>query len=306
MISGEALKTALPKNPVRELQESIGAPKIASGKVREIFDLDDCILLVATDRISAFDVVLPGGITGKGAILTQLSRFWFEKTKAIAANHLIDNEGEILEHKLGLSADGQLRSMAVRKLRPLEIECVVRGYLAGSGWASYQKSRSICGIQLPEGLNLASQLPEPIFTPTTKAQEGHDMPVTEEEARDIVGNRVFEQVKSISGELYRFGHELAEKAGIILADTKFEFGLDDDGKLYLIDEALTPDSSRYWEASEWQEGISPASFDKQIVRDYLETLDWDKTDPGPELPEDIVQRTQNRYLQVFGRLTAVG
>ena len=306
MISSEALKTALPKKPVRELQESIGAPKIASGKVREIFDLDDCILLVATDRISAFDVVLPGGITGKGAILTQLSRFWFEKTKAIAANHLIDNDGEILEHKLGLSTDGQLRSMAVRKLRPLEIECVVRGYLAGSGWASYQKSRSICGIQLPEGLNLASQLPEPIFTPTTKAQEGHDMPVTEEKARDIVGNRVFEQVKSISGELYRFGHELAEKAGIILADTKFEFGLDDDGKLYLIDEALTPDSSRYWEASEWQEGISPASFDKQIVRDYLETLDWDKTDPGPELPEDIVQRTQNRYLQVFGRLTAVG
>ena len=306
MISGEALKTALPQKPVRELQESIGAPTIASGKVREIFDLDDCILLVATDRISAFDVVLPGGIRGKGAILTQLSRFWFEKTKAIAANHLIDNEEEILKNKLGLSADGQLRSMAVRKLRPLEIECVVRGYLAGSGWASYQKSRSVCGVQLPKGLNLASQLPEPIFTPTTKAQEGHDMPVTEEEARDIVGNGVFEQVKSISGEVYRFGHELAGEAGIILADTKFEFGLDDDGRLYLIDEALTPDSSRYWEASEWQEGISPASFDKQIVRDYLETLDWGKTDPGPELPEDIVQRTQNRYLEVYSRLTAVG
>ena len=256
MISGTALKTALPKNPARELQESIGAPKIASGKVREIFDLDDCIILVATDRISAFDVILPGGIPGKGAILTQLSRFWFEKTRVIAANHLIDNEDEILKNKLGLSADGQLRSMAVRKLRPLEIECVVRGYLAGSGWASYQKSRSVCGIQLPEGLNLASQLPEPIFTPTTKAQEGHDMPVTEEEARCIVGNRVFEQVKSITGALYRLGHELAGKAGIILADTKFEFGLDDDGRLYLIDEALTPDSSRYWEASEWQEGIS--------------------------------------------------
>lgn len=306
MISGDALELALPKIPVRELQESIEAPKIASGKVREIFDLGERILLVATDRISAFDVVLPGGIPGKGAILTQLSRFWFEKTKDIVANHLIPNEDAFLKDQLGLSADGQLRSMAVKKLRPLEIECVVRGYLAGSGWGSYQKSRSVCGISLPDGLNLASQLPEPIFTPTTKAQAGHDLPITEDEARDIVGNEVFDQVKSKSGELYRFGHELASKAGIILADTKFEFGLDDDGKLYLIDEALTPDSSRYWEASEWREGVSPDSFDKQIVRDYLETLDWDKTYPGPQLPTEIVERTQKRYLEVYSRLTSVG
>jgi phosphoribosylaminoimidazole-succinocarboxamide synthase len=306
MISGDALALALPKIPIRELRESIEAPKIASGKVREIFDLGDRILLVATDRISAFDVVLPGGIPGKGAILAQLSRFWFEKTKDIIANHLIPNEDAFLKDQLGLSADGQLRSMAVKKLRPLEIECVVRGYLAGSGWGSYQKSRSVCGIPLPEGLNLASQLPEPIFTPTTKAQAGHDLPITEKEARDIVGCEVFDQVKMKSEELYRFGHELASKAGIILADTKFEFGLDSDGKLYLIDEALTPDSSRYWEASEWREGISPNSFDKQIVRDYLETLDWNKTDPGPELPAEIVERTQRRYLEVYSRLSSVG
>lgn len=306
MISGDALALALPKIPIRELRESIEAPKIASGKVREIFDLGDRILLVATDRISAFDVVLPGGIPGKGAILTQLSRFWFEKTKDIIANHLIPNEDAFLKDQLGLSADGQLRSMAVKKLRPLEIECVVRGYLAGSGWGSYQKSRSVCGIPLPEGLNLASQLPEPIFTPTTKAQAGHDLPITEKEARDIVGCEVFDQVKMKSEELYRFGHELASKAGIILADTKFEFGLDSDGKLYLIDEALTPDSSRYWEASEWRGGISPNSFDKQIVRDYLETLDWNKTDPGPELPAEIVERTQRRYLEVYSRLSSVG
>ncbi len=305
MISGEALKKALPKVSVRELQESIEAPKLASGKVREIFDLDESILLVATDRISAFDVILPGGIPGKGAILTQLSRFWFERTKSIAPNHLIPNEDEILRDKLGLSEDGQLRSMAVKKLRPLDIECVVRGYLAGSGWGAYQESQSVCGVHLPEGLNLASQLPEPIFTPTTKAQEGHDMPVTEAEAREIVGSGIFDQVKELSEKLYNFGHRLARKAGIILADTKFEFGQDETGKLYLIDEALTPDSSRYWEASEWREGISPASFDKQIVRDYLETLDWDKTDPGPELHYDIVEKTQNRYLEVYSRLTAV-
>ena len=305
MISGEALKKALPKVSVRELQESIEAPKIASGKVREIFDLDESILLVATDRISAFDVILPGGIPGKGAILTQLSRFCFERTKSIAANHLIPNEDELLRDKLGLSEDGQLRSMAVKKLRPLDIECVVRGYLAGSGWGAYQESQSVCGVHLPEGLNLASQLPKPIFTPTTKAQEGHDMPVTEAEAREIVGSGIFDQVKELSEKLYNFGHRLARKAGIILADTKFEFGQDETGTLYLIDEALTPDSSRYWEASEWREGISPASFDKQIVRDYLETLDWDKTDPGPELPYDIVEKTQNRYLEVYSRLTAV-
>ncbi|MDQ8205685.1 phosphoribosylaminoimidazolesuccinocarboxamide synthase [Pelagicoccus sp. SDUM812003] len=306
MISGEDLKAALPKQPVRDLVEPIDAPKIASGKVREIYDLDDAVLLVATDRISAFDVVLPGGIPGRGLILTQLSHFWFEQTKDICPNHIIPNETEILRDQLKLSTDSQLRSMAVRKLKPLEIECVVRGYIAGSGWASYQKDRTVCGIELPDGLQQASQLPEPIFTPTTKASEGHDMPVTANEAASIVGKEIFEKVREVSLKLYQFGHELADKAGIILADTKFEFGLDTVGNLYLIDEVLTPDSSRYWDKAEYQVGTSPASFDKQIIRDYLETLeDWNKTAPGPELPPEIVQRAQSRYLEVYSKLTSV-
>ena len=306
MISGEELKAALPEQPVRDLVENIDAPKIASGKVREIYDLGDSVLLVATDRISAFDVVLPGGIPGRGLILTQLSHFWFEQTKGIAPNHILPDETEILRDQLKLSRDSQLRSMAVRKLKPLAIECVVRGYLAGSGWSSYQKDRTVCGISLPEGLQQASQLPEPIFTPTTKASEGHDLPVTAEEAAAIVGQDVFDKVKAISLQLYAFGHELAAKAGIILADTKFEFSLDAAGQIYLIDEVLTPDSSRYWDAAAYQVGTSPASFDKQIIRDYLETLkDWNKTAPGPALPDEIVARAQQRYLEAYSRLVAV-
>ncbi|EDY82463.1 phosphoribosylaminoimidazole-succinocarboxamide synthase [Verrucomicrobiia bacterium DG1235] len=306
MISGEDLKAALPTTPVRDLIEEIEAQKIASGKVREIYDLDDSVLLVATDRISAFDVVLPGGIPGRGLILTQLSHFWFEQTKHIAPNHILPNEQEILAGRLQLSRDSQLRSMAVRKLQPLEIECVVRGYIAGSGWESYQKDRTVCGIELPAGLQLASQLPEPIFTPTTKASEGHDMPVSPSEAAAIVGQDVFDQVKAISLELYNFGSQLAAKAGIILADTKFEFGTDESGKIYLIDEVLTPDSSRYWDAAEYRVGSSPASYDKQIIRDYLETLkDWNKTAPGPELPAEIVTKAQSRYLEVYSKLVGV-
>lgn len=303
IISGEDLKAALPAEPVRDINDTISAPKIASGKVREIYDLDDSVLLVASDRISAFDVVLPGGIPGRGMILTQLSHFWFEKTKDIAPNHILENEEQILRERLKLDNSDCLRSMAVKKLKPLEIECVVRGYLAGSGWASYQKDRKVCGIELPEGLQQASKLPEAIFTPTTKASEGHDMPVTSEEAAEIVGQDVFDKVKAISLELYAFGNELAAKAGIILADTKFEFGLDEAGKIHLIDEVLTPDSSRYWDAAEYKVGSSPASFDKQIIRDYLETLDdWDKTAPGPELPQAVIQNAQSRYLEVYTRL----
>ncbi|MBC2607267.1 phosphoribosylaminoimidazolesuccinocarboxamide synthase [Pelagicoccus albus] len=303
MISGEDLKAALPSAPVRDLIEEINAPKIASGKVREIYDLEDSVLLVATDRISAFDVVLPGGIPGRGLILTQLSHFWFQQTKHIAPNHIIPNEAEILKDELKLSSDSQLRSMAVRKLKPLEIECVVRGYIAGSGWASYQADKTVCGIKLPEGLQLASKLPEPIFTPTTKASEGHDMPVTPEEAAEIVGQDVFDKVKAISLELYAFGSQLAAKAGIILADTKFEFGTDENGEIFLIDEVLTPDSSRYWDAAEYKVGSSPASFDKQIIRDYLESLsDWNKCPPGPELPPEIVAKAQSRYLEVYSKL----
>lgn len=307
MISGDQLKAALPQEPVRAIDDAITAKKIATGKVREIYDLDDSVLLVATDRISAFDVVLPGGIPGRGMILTQLSHFWFEKTKHIAPNHILENENEILTQRLKLSQSDCLRSMAVKKLNPLEIECVVRGYLAGSGWSSYQENRQVCGITLPEGLNQASKLPEPIFTPTTKASEGHDMPVTAEEAAEIVGQDIFDQVKAISLELYNFGNELAAKAGIILADTKFEFGTDENGTVYLIDEVLTPDSSRYWDAAEYKVGTSPASFDKQIIRDYLETLDdWDKTAPGPELPQAVIESAQSRYLEVYSRLTNAG
>lgn len=307
IISGEALKAALPAEPVRDINDTVSAKKIATGKVREIYDLDDSVLLVASDRISAFDVVLPGGIPGRGMILTQLSHFWFEQTKDIAPNHILENEEQILRQRLKLSDSDCLRSMAVKKLKPLEIECVVRGYLAGSGWASYQKDRTVCGIELPEGLQQASKLPEPIFTPTTKASEGHDMPVTSEEAAEIVGQEIFDKVKAISLELYAFGNELAAKAGIILADTKFEFGLDDDGKIYLIDEVLTPDSSRYWDAAEYKVGSSPASFDKQIIRDYLETLkDWNKTAPGPELPQAIIEKAQSRYLEVYSRLIGAG
>lgn len=305
MISGDALKAALPSEPVRDLAERIDAPKIASGKVREIFDLGDAVLLVATDRISAFDVVLPGGIAGRGMILTQLSRFWFEQTRHIAPNHLLPNERALLQDELKLSPASQLRSMAARKLRPLPIECVVRGYLAGSGWSSYRESQSVCGIELPAGLEQASQLPKPIFTPTTKAAAGHDMPVSPHEAAAIVGADVFAKVRELSLKLYAFGHELAARSGIILADTKFEFGQDSAGEIYLIDEVLTPDSSRYWDASAYRVGSSPASFDKQIIRDYLETLkDWNKTAPGPALPPEIAERARQRYLEVYSRLTS--
>lgn len=307
MISGDQLKAALPQTPVREFGEIPCAKKVATGKVREIYDLDDSVLLIATDRISAFDIVLPGGIPGRGMILTQLSHFWFEQTKDIATNHILENERSILTDRLKLNESECLRSMAVKKLKPLEIECVVRGYLAGSGWSSYQENRQVCGIELPEGLDQASQLPQPIFTPTTKASEGHDMPVTPSEAAAIVGQEIFDQVKAISLELYAFGCALAKKAGIILADTKFEFGTDEDGKIYLIDEVLTPDSSRYWDAKEYKVGSSPASFDKQIIRDYLETLDdWDKTAPGPELPQAVIDRALNRYLEVYTRLVNAG
>jgi len=302
MISGQDLKNLLPEEAARELPISIDAPKIASGKVREIYDLGEALLLVATDRISAFDVVLPGGIPGRGMILTQLSRFWLNKTSGIIRNQLPENEDLLLEKAIGSDPNARMRSTAVKKLKPLPIECVARGYLAGSGWSSYQENREVCGVSLPEGLQLASQLPEPIFTPTTKAAEGHDLPINDAEAAELVGQELYDKVRSISLELYNFGHDFAKTAGIILADTKFEFGLDDDGELYLIDEALTPDSSRYWEAATWTPGENPASFDKQIIRDYLDGLDWDKTSPGPELPAEIIDRAQARYLEVYDRL----
>jgi phosphoribosylaminoimidazole-succinocarboxamide synthase len=280
-----------------------GIPKLRSGKVREIFDLGDRLLLVATDRISAFDCIMPNGIPRKGEVLTQLSHFWFAQTESFQPNHLLSRPGEPLPSSLQPYA-AQLagRSMIVKKAQPLTIECVVRGYLAGSGWKEYREQQTVCGIKLPPGLKESSELPAPIFTPATKAESGHDINIPFTEAARMVGQERAEQVRAASVKLYRFARDHARRRGIIIADTKFEFGLL-DGKLILIDEVLTPDSSRFWPADQYQPGASQPSFDKQFVRDYLETLTWDKTPPAPELPPDIVARTQAKYLEAYERLT---
>ena len=276
---------------------------LASGKVREIFDLGDALLLVATDRLSAFDVILPDGIPGKGAILTQMSHWWFAQTSHLIPNHLLpDQAGEFARRGLA-NRDLQLRSMIVRKLKPLAIECVARGYLIGSGWSSYQKSGEVCGNKLPAGLPQAGKIPAPIFTPTTKAPKGqHDEPINDAQGAAIVGQKLYDQVKAHSLALYQFGHDRAKQAGMILADTKFEFGTDASGKLYLIDEVLTPDSSRYWPADEYRTGISPPSYDKQFVRDHLIALKWDQKPPGPKLPAEVIARTRDKYLAALKNL----
>jgi len=280
-----------------------GIPKLRSGKVREIFDLGDHLLLVATDRISAFDCIMPNGIPRKGEVLTQLSHFWFAQTESFQPNHLLSRPGEPLPASLQPYA-AQLagRSMIVKKAQPLTIECVVRGYLAGSGWKEYREQQTVCGIKLPPGLKESSELPAPIFTPATKAESGHDINIPFAEAARLVGQEQAEQVRAASVKLYRFARDHARRRGIIIADTKFEFGLL-DGQLILIDEVLTPDSSRFWPADQYQPGASQPSFDKQFVRDYLETLTWNKTPPAPELPADIVARTQAKYLEAYERLT---
>jgi phosphoribosylaminoimidazole-succinocarboxamide synthase len=280
-----------------------GIKKLKSGKVREIFDLDDRLLFVATDRISAFDVIMPNGIPRKGEVLTQISYFWFGKTQSFQPNHLLSRAEDALPDELQSFA-GQLarRSMLVRKTTPLAIECVVRGYLAGSGWKEYQERQTVCGIRLPAGLSEASELPEPVFTPATKAESGHDENITFQRAARIVGAEIAEEARERSLRIYHFARDYARQRGIIIADTKFEFGLE-DGRLILIDEVLTPDSSRFWPADAYQPGRSQPSFDKQFVRDYLETLAWNKTPPGPVLPEDVVARTQGKYLEAYERLT---
>ncbi len=269
------------------------AVHVASGKVREIFELDsERLLLVASDRISTFDVVLPTDIPDKGRVLTGLSGFWFARTQDIVSNHL-----------LGLRDDG--RSTEARRLEMLPIECVVRGYLAGSGWKDYRSTGAVCGHELREGLLESDRLPEPIFTPATKAQTGHDENISRERAAELVGEDQLAEVEAVSIALYRFAADHAAERGIILADTKFELGLDADGELVLADEALTPDSSRFWPADEYEPGRGQASFDKQYVRDYCEQLGWDKTAPGPELPEDVVAGTRARYVDAFERLTGI-
>jgi phosphoribosylaminoimidazole-succinocarboxamide synthase len=279
-----------------------GIKKLRSGKVREVFDLGETLLFVVTDRISAFDVILPDPIPHKGAVLNQISAFWFNRFDKIK-NHFVTADFEEFPKELQPFRE-QLagRSMIVRKTKPLAVECVVRGYLAGSGWKEYQESHSVCGIELPAGLKLASQLPEPIFTPSTKAEEGHDENIDMERCAQILGDEIANRVKTLSLEIYSRGREHAAQKGIIVADTKFEFGMV-DGDLLLIDECLTPDSSRFWPKDEYAVGQSPPSFDKQFVRDYLETLDWNKTPPAPRLPKDVIDKTSAKYLEAFRRLT---
>jgi phosphoribosylaminoimidazole-succinocarboxamide synthase len=266
---------------------------VGSGKVRELYALDDeRLLLVASDRISTFDVVLPTEIPDKGRVLTGLSGFWFARTREICPNHLLE-----------LRPDG--RSTECLRLEMLPIECVVRGYLSGSGWKDYQATGNVCGHLLPEGLVESSRLPEPIFTPATKATSGHDENITREQAAELVGAELFTEVERLSLEIYSFAAAYALERGIIIADTKFEFGLDPDRTLTLGDEALTPDSSRFWPADEYEAGGTQPSFDKQFVRDYCETLGWDKTDPGPEIPADIVAGTRARYIEAFEQVTGI-
>ena len=266
---------------------------VASGKVREIYALDDeRLLLVASDRISTFDVVLPTEIPDKGRVLTGLSGFWFARTTHIVPNHL-----------LALREDG--RSTECRRLEMLPVECVVRGYITGSGWKDYLRSGDVCGHRLPEGLHESERLPEPIFTPSTKAQTGHDENITRDEAAGLVGREMFDNVERIALELYAFAAAHAEARGIILADTKFELGVDDTGRLVLADEAFTPDSSRFWPADRYEPGGPQPSFDKQYVRDYCESVGWDKTDPGPELSDDVVAETRAKYVEAFERLTRI-
>jgi len=299
-----AIAAALPKSAVTTI-EGLPFPHLASGKVREIYDLGDALLLTATDRLSAFDVILPDGIPGKGAILTQISNWWFAQSSGLIQNHLLpDQVGEFARRGL-TNPDLQLRSMIVRKLKPLAIECVTRGYLIGSGWSSYQKTGAVCGIQLPAGLRQADRLTAPIFTPTTKAPKGqHDEPINDAQAAAIIGAALYEKVKSTSLALYQFGHDRAKQAGMILADTKFEFGTDASGALFLIDEVLTPDSSRYWPAAEYRPDCSPPSYDKQFVRDHLVALKWDQQPPAPRLPAEVIARTQEKYLAALRTLLA--
>ena len=280
-------------------------PLIHQGKVRDCFTLDDDhMLIVASDRLSAFDVVLPDPVPGKGALLTQISNFWFEQTRDIIDNHLTDVTVSDVFGDPQLIALLEHRSVVVRRLEPLPVEAIVRGYLIGSGWTDYLQTGSVCGIKLPPGLQQADQLPEVLFTPSTKAAAGsHDENVEYEAIVKLIGDDLAGQVKQASLKIYEFASRYALERGIIIADTKFEFGLDADGKLYLMDEVLTPDSSRFWPKNSWQPGSSPPSYDKQFVRDYLETLDWNKQAPAPRLPPDIIDATVQKYAEACQILT---
>ncbi len=300
----------MPKPSGVLLQSDLGLPVFIKGKVRDTYILGDHLLIVATDRISAFDVVLPCGIPDKGKVLTQLSAFWFDKTRRIVPNHLVEVVGKDSDlglyfgtkPKTGFPSYLAGRSMVVERTEKLSIECVARGYLAGSGWSEYKKQGTVCGIKLPGGLVESQQLPEPIFTPTTKAEVGHDMPMTFKEVENKFGKEMAEKLKHTTLALYSFAKDYAKTRGFIIADTKVEFGLK-DGKLILIDELLTPDSSRFWDIEQYRVGQPQDSFDKQPVRDWLEKSGWNKTPPAPMLPEDVITSTSKRYVTAFERLT---
>ena len=277
----------------------LSLPLLHQGKVRDIYDIDSqYMLIVATDRLSAFDVIFEQPIASKGKILTEIANFWFDKTKHIVQNHLTKIKlEEVLTAKEAEMLSG--RAIVVKKLKPLPVEAVVRGYLIGSGWKEYQESQSVCGIALPEDLRLASRLEKPIFTPSSKAAVGeHDANISFEEVEGLIGTDLANEMKEVSLEIYRFASKLAIEKGIIIADTKFEFGLDSNDQLTLMDEVLTPDSSRFWSLSDYVPGVSPKSFDKQIIRDYLETLDWNKAPPAPEIPQKIMHQAANKYIEI--------
>jgi phosphoribosylaminoimidazole-succinocarboxamide synthase len=280
-----------------------GVKQVGRGKVRDIFEVGENLLIVATDRLSAFDVVLPDPIPDKGRVLTQLSKFWFEKFSAVVPNHVVATRvADFPDVLRPYASQLEGRSMLVRRAKPLPIECVVRGYLAGSGWNDYQRTGAVCGIKLPAGMQQAEKLPKPVFTPSTKATTGHDENITQEQAAALVGADVAREVRAASLEIYKQAAEYARERGIIIADTKFEFGLF-DGTLMWIDEALTPDSSRFWAADEYRVGVSPPSFDKQFVRDYLLSIKWDKTPPAPRLPAEVIEGTAKRYREAYRLIT---
>lgn len=271
------------------------------GKVRDVYDLDDKILMIATDRISVFDVILPTPIPYKGFILTQLSNFWFNKTKNIIENHIIIDDFNSMPPHIKKFSELNGRSILVKKVEPILIECVVRGYITGSAWSAYKNGEAICGIKLPEGLIESDKLPEPLFTPTTKAMTGHDEAITEVQMRKHFGNEMTETLKNASLDIYNFAEREARKRGIIIADTKFEFGIL-NGEIILIDELLTPDSSRFWPADSYKPGGSQKSFDKQFVRDYMTNIGWDKNPPAPKVPEDVVKETTKKYIEAYEKI----
>jgi phosphoribosylaminoimidazole-succinocarboxamide synthase len=297
----------LPSYPDKPLLsiENLPFPKIASGKVREIFDLEDAYLMIATDRISAFDVVFNEGLSGKGILLTQISLYWFSQLSSMTRHHLVENHEERCKIISDQFPELTGRMMIVRKLKPLCIEAIVRGYLAGSAWSDYQKNQTILGYELPAGFSESSRLDHPLFTPTTKAQSGHDIPISVNKAKELIGHSVLDEVQELSLNIFEHATKQLDRCGLILADTKFEFGLDDDNQIYLIDEVLTPDSSRYWFKDNYVEGEPQDPVDKQFIRDYLNTIEWDKRPPAPDLPASVINETLKRYEKAYQLITSL-